>query len=186
MHAVLARPQIHRTDGQPLHDPLDLIQGEPVHATRIAVAEGAGEIAFVGESEPERDTGIRRRPCRMLSTKTELGRCSCDHSPYLGRATRRVVRVSGRWPANSGGCPSFRSSSKIRSYSASREICGRESNRDDPYTALGNHLKPRFFRHCEQLIRSEKPYPATIERLTPQLAVRLRSADSKSPAWMSL
>jgi len=38
-----------------LHDCLDLIQGKTISASRIAVAKSTGEIAFVGESEADRD-----------------------------------------------------------------------------------------------------------------------------------
>ena len=33
-----------------------------------------------------------------------------------------------------------------------------------PHAALGNQFKPCFFRHGKQLIGSEKPHTATIER----------------------
>src|SRR6202158_5315066 len=59
MHAVLPGAEIHRPYGQAFHDCLHLIQGETIRASRIAVAEGAGKIAFVGEPEPERNTIIK-------------------------------------------------------------------------------------------------------------------------------
>ena len=60
MHAVLTCAEIHRAYGQAFHNCLHLLQGETVRASWIAVAEGAGEIALVGEAEPERNSGLRR------------------------------------------------------------------------------------------------------------------------------
>src|SRR4029077_16643099 len=70
MHAVLTGSEIHRPYGQAFHDCLHLIQREPIRASWIAVAEGAGEIALVGKAEPERYTGIR---CRVRSRRRRLG-----------------------------------------------------------------------------------------------------------------
>src|SRR5713226_9031425 len=58
MHAVLTSAEIHRAHGQPFHHCLHLIKGETIRASRIAVAEGAGKITFVGEPEPEGNTDI--------------------------------------------------------------------------------------------------------------------------------
>ena len=55
MHSVLACPQIHRTDGKPLHHRLDLFQGEAIGTGRIAITESTGEIAFVGKPQPQRN-----------------------------------------------------------------------------------------------------------------------------------
>ena len=59
MHAVLTGAKIHRTHGQAFHDRLHLIEREPIGAGRIAIAEGAGEIALVSKAKPDRNTGIR-------------------------------------------------------------------------------------------------------------------------------
>src|SRR6266403_4290342 len=64
MHAVLTSAEIHGAHGQTFHDCLHLIEGETIRASRIAVAEGAGEITLVGKAEPERNTGIRRHHAR--------------------------------------------------------------------------------------------------------------------------
>jgi hypothetical protein len=58
VHSVLARSQIHGMNRKAFHDGLHLIQGEPVGASGIAVAEGALEVALVGEPKPERNAGI--------------------------------------------------------------------------------------------------------------------------------
>ncbi len=71
MHAVLAGAEIHRPYGQAFHHGLHLIQRKTIRASRIAVAEGAGQITLVGEPEPERNTGIRR-PREMRTRKTVL------------------------------------------------------------------------------------------------------------------
>src|SRR6202023_908867 len=60
MHSVLTGTQIHRTDRQSFHDGLHLIQREAISAGWISVAEGAVEVALVGEPEPKRNRGIRR------------------------------------------------------------------------------------------------------------------------------
>src|ERR1700676_3234826 len=60
MHSVLACAQIYGANQKALHDGLHLIQGEPIRARWIAVAEGALEVALVGEPEPKRNRGIRR------------------------------------------------------------------------------------------------------------------------------
>src|SRR5271167_3169075 len=70
MHAVLTGAEIDRPYGQAFHDCLHLIQGETICASWIAVAEGAGEIAFVGKAEPERNPGIR---CHARSGRRRLG-----------------------------------------------------------------------------------------------------------------
>src|SRR6266446_1943309 len=59
MHAVLTSAEIHRAHGQTFHHCLHLIEGETIRASRIAVAEGASEITFVGKAEPERNTSNR-------------------------------------------------------------------------------------------------------------------------------
>ncbi len=61
MHSVLARPQIHRTDGQPFHHRPDLFQRKAIGAGGIAIAESAREIALVGEAQPERNPIGRAR-----------------------------------------------------------------------------------------------------------------------------
>src|SRR5690348_533344 len=58
MHAVLTGAEIHRAHGQAFHDSLDLIRGETIGTSWIAVAESARKIALVGESESHRDTAI--------------------------------------------------------------------------------------------------------------------------------
>ena len=63
--------EIHRSYGQAFHDCLHLIQGETIRASWIAVAEGASEIAFVGQAEPERNTGISVS-CEIRTMKTGL------------------------------------------------------------------------------------------------------------------
>src|SRR4051794_4179539 len=57
MHAVLTRAKIHRSHGQTFHHCLHLIKRKTIRASRIAVAERARKITFVGEAEPERNTG---------------------------------------------------------------------------------------------------------------------------------
>jgi hypothetical protein len=44
-----------RANGNPLHDRLHLIKGEAIRASWVTVAEGAGEVALVGESQSERN-----------------------------------------------------------------------------------------------------------------------------------
>src|ERR1700728_223138 len=71
MHAVLPGAEVHRPYRQAFHHCLHLIRGETIRASWIAVAEGAGEITFVGKAESERNTyrwchvrfGRRRRVC---------------------------------------------------------------------------------------------------------------------------
>jgi hypothetical protein len=55
MHAVFARAKIDRTHRKARHDAPDLIQRKPVHPRRMAIAEGADEIAFIGEADAERE-----------------------------------------------------------------------------------------------------------------------------------
>src|SRR5258708_1006565 len=57
MHSVLARSQVYRAERKALYDGFHLIQGEAIGASWIAVAEGTGEIALVGEPEPKRNGG---------------------------------------------------------------------------------------------------------------------------------
>jgi hypothetical protein len=58
MHSVLARSQIHRAGRKAFHDGLHLIQGEAIRESGITVAEGALEVALVGEPKPKRDRGL--------------------------------------------------------------------------------------------------------------------------------
>src|SRR5205814_4836497 len=55
MHAVLAGAQIHGTNWQSFHNGFHLIQRETISAGWISIAEGAGEVAFVGEPETQRN-----------------------------------------------------------------------------------------------------------------------------------
>src|SRR6266550_4177509 len=64
MHAVLTGAEIHGTNRQALHHCFDLIQGKTIGARGISIAEGAREITLVRESEPERNTSIRRHHSR--------------------------------------------------------------------------------------------------------------------------
>src|SRR6267142_4132623 len=64
MHAVLTRAEIHRSYGHAFHDCLHLSQRETSLASRIAVSEGAGQRTFVGKSQSECKTGIRRHDAR--------------------------------------------------------------------------------------------------------------------------
>src|SRR5579864_6159929 len=72
MHAVLAGTQIHRTHGQSFHDSLHLIQRETIGTSRIAIAKRTCEIAFVGEPEPERNSGISQLRARSGLVRTLL------------------------------------------------------------------------------------------------------------------
>src|SRR5215467_4121463 len=72
MHPVLARSQIHGANRKAFHHRLDLFERETVGASRIAIAEGALEVALIGEPEPQRNAGVRleehrisRRKCRF-------------------------------------------------------------------------------------------------------------------------
>src|SRR5262249_17153693 len=55
MHAILTGAEINRAHGQAIHDSFDLIERKPVRTSRVAIAKGAGEITFVGKTEPKRN-----------------------------------------------------------------------------------------------------------------------------------
>src|SRR5207245_2826664 len=103
MHAVLTGAEIHRPYGQAFHDCLHLIQGETIHASWIAVAEGAGEITLVGKAEPERNTGIS---CRARSGRRILG-CDIVHAPSFTTGLCDVPghACSGRLRQTPVACP---------------------------------------------------------------------------------
>src|SRR5690349_4032820 len=61
MHPVLARPQIHRPDGQPFHHSFDFLQCKAIRARRIAVTESTRKIAFIGQPQSKRNTVWRTR-----------------------------------------------------------------------------------------------------------------------------
>ncbi len=60
VHAVLARPEVDRADGQAVEHGADLIEAEAVHPRRIAVAEAAGQVAFIRKAEAEREAALGR------------------------------------------------------------------------------------------------------------------------------
>src|SRR5262250_2193746 len=78
MHTVLTGAEIHRAHGKAVHDGLHLIERETVRASRIAIAKRAGQIALVGEAEPERNTGVR---CNHASSGRRRLRCEVVHLP---------------------------------------------------------------------------------------------------------
>jgi hypothetical protein len=66
MHSVFTGAQVYGAHWEALHDGLDLIEGEAVGASGIAVAEGAREIAFVGETEPDRNASVQIERARIM------------------------------------------------------------------------------------------------------------------------
>src|SRR5215470_2744394 len=89
MHAVLTGPKIHRANGQAFHDCLDLIHGETIGTSWIAVAESAGEITLVGESESQRDTSVGLND--HSSGQRRLG-CDVVHAPSVITGPIRSVQ----------------------------------------------------------------------------------------------
>src|SRR5215472_13068789 len=71
MHSVLARSQVNGANRKAFHHRLDLFERKTVRARGIAIAEGAFEVALVGEPKPERNAGTRfdrwsgRQKCRF-------------------------------------------------------------------------------------------------------------------------
>src|SRR5258707_11507836 len=121
MHSVLARSQMHGANRKAFDHRLDLFKRETVGASGIAVAEGALEVALVGEPKPERNAGIR-----LEGLRNDRRRCRFDvaHSspsdPGVAQLAKQCMKRAT--PKNSCRSPSLRSRAKIRSYSADREI----------------------------------------------------------------
>src|SRR5262249_45495818 len=119
---VLARSQIHGAHREPFHHGLDLIEEETVRAAGIAVAEGAFEVALVGEPKPERNTGIRLADLRNGRRNRRFG---VAHRSFPARGVALLAKqcMYRATPKSSWRSPNLRSRAKIRSYSADREIC---------------------------------------------------------------
>src|SRR6266850_46715 len=106
MHAVLTGAEIHRAYWQAFHHCHYLIEGETIRSSRIAVAEGAGEITFVGEPEPERNTGIRRHRARCGRRRLD---CDVVHAPPFTTGLCDVPGnvCSGRLRQTPAACPAY-------------------------------------------------------------------------------
>jgi hypothetical protein len=134
MHAVLPGAQIHRADGQSFHDGPHLIQREAIGAGWIPIAEGAGEVALVGESEPERNRGIRGLRAGWDGRRL-VGDIIHEHFP--SSQTREALCVAG----NSG---ILRPAAQFVFQFKNPLILGAARNprrqiiRKDAYTTLGN------------------------------------------------
>src|ERR1051326_6565400 len=58
MHTVLTRAEVHGLNRQTADHLLNLIERQTIDAVHIAVAERAGKIAFVCQSEAKRKTSV--------------------------------------------------------------------------------------------------------------------------------
>ena len=68
MQAILAGSQIDRPHGYAVHDGADLVERQPVDARGVAIAEGAREIALVGQAQAERE-------CDRIGLSQPIVRC---------------------------------------------------------------------------------------------------------------
>src|SRR5579862_3184833 len=87
MQSVLARSQVHGTNGKAFHYGLDLIERKTVRARRIAVAECALQIALVGKPKSDRNPDIR---LELLWSARR--RCGCAHSPPSNPSVAQLAK----------------------------------------------------------------------------------------------
>src|SRR5262249_3349898 len=92
MHSVLTRPEIHRANRESLHHGFHLTDGQTIRASRIAVAERARKIAFVGKPEPERNARIQVHTLRYASRVSE--KCL----PTIGGRDHLLANSVPVWP----------------------------------------------------------------------------------------
>src|SRR5260370_20091810 len=118
MHSVLGRAQVPRADRKALHDGLHLIQGEPIRASWMAVAKRTGEVALVGEPEPQRDEGVGLGSHLHVNLKR-------NRSPIqsLVRTSARVKRIR---------VPKARVETKLHVVSLFRIACPKPPPRTSP------------------------------------------------------
>src|SRR5579872_129885 len=95
MHSVLSSSQIHRSNRQTLHHGFHLVEREAIGTSGITVAKRASEIALIGETETERDTGIGRESARRGRRRPNSGIRHRMSSSAGFRATHQVLGVPG-------------------------------------------------------------------------------------------